>query len=160
MKLDKERSKEVQESGWKSARNRFVQFRKEPIPVGILYTIPILERVFAAIMYHRQEFHLWGKLAREPARQPVMEQASSKASSQPGDRESGSQRGASQVARMSPADRQDGHTMAQNGPPWRARGSKMKQASPKMKPLCAMMGSSEGGCAGQGAAALSIRILY
>ena len=94
MKLDKERSKEVQESGWKSARNRFVQFRKEPIPVGILYTIPILELVFAAIMYHRQEFHLWGKLAREPARQPEMEQASSKASSQPGD---------SQVASAEPA---------------------------------------------------------
>ena len=89
MKLDKERSKEVKESGRKCARNRFVQFRKERVPVGSLCTIPILELVFAAIMYHRQEFHLWGKLAREPARQPVMEQASSKASSQPGDRESG-----------------------------------------------------------------------
>ena len=70
--------------GWKSARSRFVQFRKERVPVGILYTTPILELVFAAIIYESQKFYLWGKLAREPARQPVMEQASSKASSQPG----------------------------------------------------------------------------
>ena len=110
--------------GWKSARNRFVQFRKERVPVGSLYTIPILELVFAATTYHCQELHLWGKLAREPARQPVMEQASSKASSQPGDRESGSQRGASQVARMSPADKQDRYTMAQNGPQWALMASK------------------------------------
>jgi len=71
-------------------------FVRSMSPVGILYIIPILELVFAARMYHCQEFHLWGKLAREPARHPVMEQASSKASSQPVDRESGSQRGASQ----------------------------------------------------------------
>ena len=86
------------------AANLFSSVRSMP-PVGILYTIPILELVFAAIMYHCQDFHLWGKLAREPARHPVMEQASSKASNQPGDRESGSQRGASgsQVASAEPA---------------------------------------------------------
>ena len=82
MKLDKERSKEVQESGRKCARNRFVQFRKEPIPVGILYTIPILELVFAAIMYHRQEFHLWGE-AGQGASQAASDGAGQQQGEQP-----------------------------------------------------------------------------